>query len=229
MHTFFIQCENEDHQIDVTDNGEFVLHAHNIDEEETAAMFGDETSKCFKILSSLKNQPDSALIEAAYSNNVELAEIALSLGANINAMVGWPLTVAAFKGYCEITRYLLDSGANTENEDKQVIKMAVIKRQFATTKLLLDAGAETSRITLDILEDLIIDDNLPLLALLLSHEINLNIIDRHILLVAAEYGRTDIVKLLLQNWEYDKHDLVTASAIAVNKGHNKTSYVLASA
>lgn len=93
------------------------------------------------------NNGDSALMVAAYTNNVEAVKALLDRDAEVNKH-GWaPLHYAAAVGNCDIMKLLLEKSAyiDAESPNKTTpIMMAARSGQTDAVKLLIEEGADLS-------------------------------------------------------------------------------------
>jgi ankyrin repeat protein len=94
----------------------------------------------------------TALQEAARKGRIDLVELLMSFGADVNAPAAGgsgstALQSAALAGNIELVRFLLDVGANVNAESTRGGYMALAAAGFAKSpaivRLLLDAGADT--------------------------------------------------------------------------------------
>jgi len=93
------------------------------------------------------NNGDSALMVAAYTNNLEAVQVLLDHDAEVNKH-GWaPLHYAAAVGNCDIMKLLIEKSAyvDAESPNKTTpIMMAARAGQTDAVKLLIEEGADLS-------------------------------------------------------------------------------------
>lgn len=120
----------------------------------------------------------TALYWASYRGHLEIVQILLDKGANVNAeggLLGNALAAAAAEGHFAIVQLLLYNGANINTKDSirvDALFIALMNGHIRIAQLLLDNGADANS------ED--------------SHY-------GHALQVASQYGYLEIVQLLLDN------------------------------
>ena len=87
----------------------------------------------------IRLNPNKALIIAAKTGNVEMAEMALAAGADVN-FNDQPLYMAAINGHTKMVEFLLDRGADINAQEGMVFLHAAASGHLAVLRLLVKRG-----------------------------------------------------------------------------------------
>jgi len=136
MKVFRIECQGSLHQIEIYKNGNIRLLNHDIWEEETLRMMGDDISECYKLAMHLRGNPDGVLFGSAEKGNVPGVDMALRMGADVNANDGYALRIASAFGFVDIVELLLFAGANVSVMGGEVFRVAEYSRDSYVKQLL---------------------------------------------------------------------------------------------
>lgn len=119
------------------------------------------------------DEPATALCLAATENHVDIVNVLLDAGADINADRGSVLTGAASKGNDEIVRLLIRRGAAIDppNDEDSPLWWAASSNKLSTVAILVEEGALVNRVL----------PNLP---------------QRTAIQAAQYYGNDDVVRFL---------------------------------
>jgi serpin B len=94
----------------------------------------------------------TALRAAAAEGNLEMSQLLVARGADVNAGRGQsggrtPLHAAAERGHCQVARWLLDNGADIQardEDDETPLHVAVMGRSLEMVQLLVKKGADVN-------------------------------------------------------------------------------------
>lgn len=84
---------------------------------------------------------NKALIHAARFGNIDIVNLLLDNGADVNTEDGYPLRWAAMNGHTEIVRILIKYGADVNVEKGISLRWAATRGHAKIVRLLLNAGA----------------------------------------------------------------------------------------
>ena len=138
--TYNVRCGDEIHRFGLDDQGmEVSMLDHDWEAEQIAAQLGAELPGCmYWIKKAVRDHPDSLLNDAATSDQAGIVDLALDLGANVDAWDGEPINHAASSGYIAVVRLLLGRGANPNFDgDDLALRWAVEGGHLDVIKLLL--------------------------------------------------------------------------------------------
>ena len=102
---------------------------------------------CLPAVASAGGMPPAPLHDASREGNVELVEILIAGGADVNARDGWgmPLHYASWNDHAEVVNLLLAGGADVnakDSEGRTPLGLATEEKNIAVAKLLLAAGGK---------------------------------------------------------------------------------------
>jgi ankyrin repeat protein len=89
-------------------------------------------------------QRHTALEAAAHQGNLELIDLLIKNGAEVNLPAGKPLHYAVQKDFLEVVKFLLDAGADVNRQAGSPLHMAVHSGHLEILGLLLDSGADVN-------------------------------------------------------------------------------------
>jgi ankyrin repeat protein len=150
-------------------------------------------------------ESSSPLVTAAMANDIDLAELLLDAGADINAPD--VLATAAENGDFDILNLFIDEGADIEAFGADALRAAGFGNNLAIVKLLLSAGADINYPAAPkggrtLLQKAVWNGNLRTIRYLIDQGADINAPPSHsdgytALQVAARRGHMEVVKLLL--------------------------------
>ena len=167
---------------------------------------------------------EPTLVTASKNGNTNVVKLLLEHGAKMH--LGWALTEAILNRHADIVHILIEHGAQVDHErdvnmefEEPALTEAVINGHIDSVKLLLKHGA--NQYLGDALIGAIFQKNIEIIKVLLEYGAleDDEFIDPP-LVVAAENGDIDIVKLLLDRDGAKKY-LDYALAVASNQGHSE--------
>ena len=132
--TYDLDCGEEVITLELLDDGTLISYGFDIESEMIAKEMGFEPHPCFAAM-------DEALWQAAHDGNIDIVEILLAAGANVNAFDDQPLRYAAWGGHTDIVQLLLEYGANIHKRNELALRWTVIRGHSDIVELLLKSGA----------------------------------------------------------------------------------------
>lgn len=169
-----------------------------------------------------------SLKQAAFKGHLEIAELLVKYGANINVDQGEPLSVASQEGKFDVVKYLVSKGANVQAENNFAIRKSSERGHYEIVKFLYENGADIhaennyalrkacERQHFEIVQYLIqqgadvnVDDdfclrkivnlnNLQIMKLLIDNGANIHVDNDYILRYATDYNFYDITEYLIK-------------------------------
>lgn len=126
--------------IEMTDDGDVILHGWDEEVDLAAEALGMDASPCLIIAGALEeDRLDQELLNQAAAGNASIVELLIWLGADVNTWNGAPLQEAAASGHEDIVKILIKSGANIHSVQDQALHGAIETRNLDIVELLLDA------------------------------------------------------------------------------------------
>ncbi len=187
-------------------------------------------------IDSANSAGDTALMRAAAGGRLELVEILMNAGADpraVNAKGRTPLMFSAESGRADVCRLLLDRGADFDTKDSEgwtALKLAAFNGRADVVELF--AGKVSNEILDQVLLVAAFHGDAAVIDQLLNFGayINTRSPEGHTpLMIAAQAGNLDAVKLLLQNranpYAIDESEQ-TAANLAEAAGHLDVSELL---
>ena len=83
-----------------------------------------------------------AFVNSTLNNNVELVQLFIDKGVDVNVNNSQALINSAIYGHMEVTKLLIDKGANINAQNGIVLNYSVVNDRINIVKLLLDNGAD---------------------------------------------------------------------------------------
>jgi len=118
MKLYEITCGTCKHQIGLNEKGSLHLLDHDIEEEETLVMMGVKPCRCYDTLLKLESGVNSAFLQGAFENDIELTRICIGLGADVHYMENEALYYACRFGYLGMVKTLIQHGADVNRPYK---------------------------------------------------------------------------------------------------------------
>lgn len=145
MRTYNIKCEGESHHIVLYDNGSLELLNHDMDKEETQALFGFE-STCYWLMQEIyKERPDRILRKGVVQNSRGMIRLALACGARVEQFAYYSLRTAISLGNTRMVLSLLERIDTIDKRlENDMITLAINRGNADILWLLLESGVKPS-------------------------------------------------------------------------------------
>jgi len=215
METYEIECSGEIHEIGVDDEGCIHLLNHDVEEEETNAMLGDEVSSCYEMLDCLLHWPQECLWDAAHAGNLEHVKLAVACRADLYGKDCLVLQLAAANGYLEVVKYCIDKGIDFHKDNQLVLRRAIDGKNYEVAEYLLKLGAEAQAAGFQFVDACIVGDK-KMVLLLLDFGLKLSELSFDDFMEILSSGQEEIVRII-----YDRRNEAPANVFI---DRNKSLY-----
>uniref|UniRef100_A0A6G6ADA6 Ankyrin repeat-containing protein n=1 Tax=Borely moumouvirus TaxID=2712067 RepID=A0A6G6ADA6_9VIRU len=163
----------------------YILICYNINKLSNHYDVSNFIDILYDKLKNINNPSDIIVISVAYINKVDLIELVIENGGNINAIDNGctPLIAACDFGNYNIIDYLLKNGANVDFQESPIFKFLCNTGKEKICSLLLDYGLKIDLNKTNDLEGflyLIKKGNFTFLKLLVSHGIDFNPVKKYL-------------------------------------------------
>ena len=136
---------------------------------------------------------------AARHGNLELAEYAVELGANVIGDENYAIQCAAECGHLDVVEYLVAQGADITANDNIAIRLATMNGHLDVIKYAVVHGANIPAHNIYAFHRAAWEGHLDVIKYLAEHGVDITANDNYAIRCAAENGQLDVIKYLVEH------------------------------